>query len=158
MDTVLNPMDDRTHLELCMDKLRDELTRDEGWRDMYYRDSVGLITIGVGHNLDHKPLSKRAIDIILEDDIIDTIKDCKSLPYWKYTDKVRRRVIANMVFNLGKTRFLKFKHLNKALLEKNYPKAAAEMADSKWYRQVGIRAKRLTMSMQTGESSYMEVV
>src|SRR6185312_8317915 len=45
------------------------LRRHEGVRASPYRDVEGNLTIGVGHNLDCVPLSARAIDLILDDDI-----------------------------------------------------------------------------------------
>ncbi len=54
-----------------LQKLYAELERDEGLRLKPYRDTVGKQTIGVGHNLDAKPISERAASCILEDDVAD---------------------------------------------------------------------------------------
>ena len=66
-------------------------------------------------------------------------------------DAVRTEVILNMAFNLGLTRLQKFKKMIAALRIRDYETAAIEMKDSKWYNQVGSRAKRLTGQMRTGK-------
>jgi lysozyme len=60
-------------------------------------------------------------------------------------------VLVDMIFNLGLTRFLLFKNLNAALAAGDYLRAAHEMLDSRWYRQVGRRARKLRHIMLTGE-------
>lgn len=37
-------------------KLTQELKRDEGYRDRPYFDSLGILTIGIGHALGSKPV------------------------------------------------------------------------------------------------------
>ncbi len=116
-----------------------------------YEDSVGLITIGWGRNLDNNGLSLEECQLLFTNDLNDALQDAASLPYWEQLDGARQMVVADMVFNLGLTRFLRFKNLNKALLIQDYVRAAHEMVDSKWYRQVGRRAEKLRQIMLTGE-------
>ena len=54
-----------------------------------------------------------------------------------------KRVLANMCFNLGITRLLKFKNFLAAMENNDWDKAAVEMLDSRWAIQVGPRAIRL---------------
>jgi lysozyme len=115
-----------------------------------YKDSVGILTIGVGHNIEEKGISRAVSRQILKEDITSVLSDCAMLTYWTALDPVRQLVIADMVFNLGLSRFLNFKNLNKALLIQDYNLAAAEMVDSRWYRQVGRRAVKLHEAMITG--------
>ena len=56
--------------------------------------------------------------------------------------------MVNMAFNLGYTRLSKFTGLKAALDDRDWNKAADEMVDSRWYRQVGNRAKRLEERMR----------
>lgn len=115
-----------------------------------YLDTVGKLTIGYGRNLDDKGITRSEAEIMLVNDMNDAIADAQSLPYWSQLDPVRQIVISDMVFNLGLSRFLKFQLLNAALAIKDYKKAAAEMVDSKWYRQTERRAKVLVEAMKTG--------
>ena len=53
-----------------------------------------------------------------------------------------------MMFNLGYPRLSKFKGMRSGVDEKNWDKAADEMVDSRWYRQVPNRANRLVERMR----------
>lgn len=131
-----------------IEKLKSHLELDEGRKNKMYYDSVGVPTIGVGHNL-NDPISNRAIDIILEDDINSKIKDLDiNLPWWRTMDEARQLVLADMCFNLGITRLLGFKETLKAMKEGRYQDAAKGMEDSLWYKQVGVRAVRLVEIMR----------
>ena len=65
-----------------LDVLKAELTRDEGLRLQPYRDSVGKLTIGVGHNLDANGITYAAAMQILEDDILNVMGQLNSKVSW----------------------------------------------------------------------------
>jgi lysozyme len=137
-----------------MKLLKKMLLIDEGLRLKPYRDTVGKLTIGIGRNLDDVGISKDEALYLLENDIQRAIKEATQIfgTYrWLSLDKVRQAVILDMLFNLGKTRFLTFKKFIQAVKEKDFEKAAEEMLDSKWAKQVGRRAKRLAYMMKTGK-------
>jgi lysozyme len=87
---------------------------------------------------------------MLKEDIQEVVDNCRTLTYWNDLDSVRQLVVADMVFNLGLTRFLKFTNLGVALLLGDFSKAGEEMIDSRWYVQVGRRAVRLVKAMRSG--------
>ncbi len=116
-----------------------------------YECSAGYISIGWGRNLDSKGITLRCAQVMFTEDLEDAIQDAATLPYWEHLDGVRQMVVVDMVFNLGLTRFLKFPALNAALAIQDYVRAAHEMLDSKWYRQVGRRAEKLRQIMLIGE-------
>ena len=133
-------------------RLRDQLIQDERLRLSMYTDSVGVHTIGVGHNLDAKPISRRAAMVILDDDIADSMAEMdRAMPWWRTLDEVRQMVLANMCFNLGLGGLLSFRKALMAMKRGDYVAAAEDMKDSKWYTQVGARAVRLVNAMETGE-------
>lgn len=123
----------------------------EGERLDMYKDSVGIWTIGVGHNIQERGISKAVSRLLLKEDIQSVVDDCGTLNYWHTLGSVRQLVIADMVFNLGLSKFLKFPALNAALAIEDYNLAAAEMKDSKWFVQVGRRAVKLCEAMITGD-------
>lgn len=126
--------------------------RDEEWRRHPYRDSVGKLTIGVGHNLDDKPISDRAVRVILEDDVSDATRELfNALPWTRDLDEARQAVLINMSFNLGIGGLLQFKKTLAAIKEQRWLDAGREMMDSKWAMQVGPRAHRLRKQIETGE-------
>ena len=135
-----------------------ELRRDEGVRYEPYDDTVGVKTVGVGHNLQAKPLgliyplTDEEVDRILLLDIADTLEDLDDrLPWWRELSDVRQRVLANMAFNLGIGGLLDFRKMLAAAKSGRYEDAAREMLASKWARQVGDRAKRLADMMREDE-------
>jgi lysozyme len=134
-----------------MEDFVDHLVWAEGERLDMYKDSVGIWTIGVGHNIEEKGVSQAVSRMMLREDISEVLEDVRSLPYYNDLDPVRQLVVADMVFNLGLSRFLNFKNFNKALAIPDYVLAAHEMKDSKWYVQVGRRAEKLKAAMITGD-------
>lgn len=118
-----------------------------------YKDSKGIETLGIGHNM-QKPITKSAAYHILNDDIEETLADLSQhLPWWEKLNEVRQRVFANMCFNLGIKRFLGFHHMLAAAQAGDYATAAREMLNSDWKDDVGHRAVRLAEEMCSGVDS-----
>lgn len=128
------------------------ITKHEGKRLYAYKDSVGKLTIGVGHNLDDNGLSNAAVEFILDEDIknavselVDIFEDFDTLPNGVQS------VLIDMMFNMGYHRFIGFKKMISAIREHNYERAAKEAADSKWCSQVGIRCTENCAILAKGE-------
>lgn len=134
--------------------LSDLLRRHEGLRLKPYRDTVGKLTIGVGRNLDDVGISKEEALWMLQDDIaraeMDARKVFRRLWHPEIFSTARHAVIVSMVFNLGLTRFRKFKKMIAAVQAQDWHRAADEMLNSKWARQVGRRARELAKMMREG--------
>lgn len=115
----------------------------EGLRLDMYHDTVGVPTIGYGHNL-LEPISERAALVILEDDIMKTFNELDDrMDWWRDLPEPAQMVVASMVFNMGWPRFSQFKKFIGALEDRLWDKAAYEMEDSLWFNQVGHRGKEL---------------
>ena len=122
-----------------IETLEQMLERHEGYRSTPYLDSVGVQTIGIGHNL-HKPLSRNAIMQILRDDIVDATNDCvHAFPWFAELSEPRQRAMINLCFNLGLPKLLKFTKFLAAMELGNYATAADELMDSLWFKQVKSR-------------------
>ncbi len=138
---------DKTALE----RLREILIEDEGVELMPYHDSLGHLTIGVGRNLVDVGISEREAMILLDNDIKRVLLETQHAYLW--FDKLnapRQVVILSMVFNMGITGFAGFKKMIMALEKSDYNKACREMLDSQWAKQVGERAKDLSLLMKLG--------
>lgn len=134
------------------ESLKDQLIRHEGLRFKPYRDTMGKLTIGVGHNLDDKPMSKAALFQQLDDDIQDATNDLrKALPWIDNLDWPRKSVLVNMTFNLGIDKLLGFRNTLMAVEDGRWKDAHDHMLNSKWATQVGPRAIELARIMLTGE-------
>ena len=122
----------------------------EGRRKKLYRCPAGKWSIGIGRNVEDNGLNDDEIDFLLAQDIDRVQRQAAKLRYWPALNDARQIVVCDMIFNLGLAGFLAFTKLQAALDEGNWKQAAAEMIDSRWYGQVGRRAKRLIEAMQTG--------
>jgi lysozyme len=159
--------------------IEDQLILHEGLRLEVYKCPAGYWTVGVGRNLEGKPLrpdeqeyifkrsglaSDEVIEVLkergitkdealflLRRDIEDAVKDLSHFDWFEDLDPVRKKVVIDMRYNLGPTRFRGFKKMIAALARGDYKAAAAEMRDSQWYHQVGNRSKRLVRMMVTGQ-------
>lgn len=134
-----------------VEKFKEELIDDEGCVLTAYEDTEGYISIGVGRQLDTRGISYKEAMYLLQNDIaiVEAELD-KAKPFWRDLSEPRQRVLANMCFNLGMPRLLKFKLMWMALERGDYKKAAEEMLLSKWASQVGQRANRLSVVMRNG--------
>lgn len=124
----------------------------EGRKSKPYVDTVGKVSIGIGHNLTDLGLTDAQIDAIFEHDLIDAIKTCNRLfPHFNSMDKVRRMVLLDMAFNLGFGKLSGFINTIGYINSGDYIRASQNMLASKWAKQVGQRAERLARMMRTGE-------
>jgi lysozyme len=125
----------------------------EGLRLKPYLDTVGVLTIGVGRNLEDKGISESEAMLMLDHDIDDAILDVQAVtgrPTFLKLNGPRRAVLINMAFNLGRTRLRSFKNMLRCVEQGDFEGAAREMLDSKWAVQVGQRAVELADIMRTG--------
>lgn len=135
----------------AISSLADQLRRDEGFRAHPYRDSVGKVTVGYGRNLDDVGLSEAEADFLLSSDIeAATMRLESTFPWTMGLDEVRKSVLLNMTFNMGIAGLAQFRQMLEAVKTGDYAGAAREMLDSKWAQQVGSRAQRLSIQMESG--------
>lgn len=135
-------------------KLREDLEKDEGVKYEIYEDHLGYATFGIGHLITANdpevglpighPISEVRVLEAFTNDIKQVIQDCY-VPFPNFDDLPEecQLVIANMMFNLGRTRFMKFKKFIQAIHDRDWETAGREMLDSRWAAQVKGRALRL---------------
>ena len=135
-----------------IEALKRHLEAEEGRRNRPYRCPAGFLTIGVGHNLDAKPLSDRAINVILEDDCADVMTELdRHFPWWRNLSSEARRVaLASMDFQLGPQGLMGFRKMLAALERGDYAEAAAHARDSTGARQTPSRAARVAGMIERG--------
>lgn len=124
--------------------LRDQLKIDEGIRTKMYRDIVGVYTAGVGRNLEAVAFSDDEIELMLTNDINRALAACRALfPMFDTFPQAKQDALANMAFNLGRRRLSMFANMIAAVNRNDWAGAARAAVSSKWYQQVGNRAKRI---------------
>lgn len=136
------------------DKARVIIKKHEGLRIDIYIDSLGFSTVGYGHALHvGSRITREIANKLFELDFAVTLRE-----YARFLrdndleiDEVRRTVVLDMLFNLGRPRLMRFKKFRAALKIKDYETAAEEMLDSLWAEQVGNRAIVLAEIMEKGK-------
>ena len=143
-----------------LDALRKQLEIDEGIKHDIYLDHLGLPTFGIGHLItDADPESGQEVGTAISDervrqafeaDVVSVIEDCNKLynDFDELPEEVQQ-IIANMMFNMGRTRLSKFRGMKRGVDARDWNAAADEMVDSRWYRQVTNRADRLVQRMRS---------
>ena len=115
----------------------------EGLRLKLYTCPAGKLTIGYGYNIEDLGIPQEIADRLFEISYLQAQKDAKTYlgHIWDHIGQTRQEVITDMSFNMGLSRLSGFKGVKKALANLDFAKAADEMLDSKWARQVGKRAR-----------------
>lgn len=144
------------NLQMECDEISDMIQAHEGYEGRVYLDSVGVPTGGYGHAfLVGSEIPIEVARRLFWHDMKTATDDYEKLKI-DLSDN-RRAVIIDMLFNLGITKFRKFKLLIAALKVDDYIAAGAEMKDSKWYWQVKGRSRTL-VKMMVNDISFKEVV
>ena len=142
-----------------LDTLRKQLEIEEGIKHDIYLDHLGLPTFGIGHLIIDSDaenglpvgteVSESRVQQAFEADVLSVINDCNKLydDFDELPEEVQL-IVANMMFNMGRTRLSKFKGMKRGVDSRDWNAAADEMVDSKWYRQVTNRADRLVQRMR----------
>lgn len=142
-----------------IEQIKEDLVKHEGYITEIYLCSENYPTFGIGHMITEDdmeytwpvgtPVTDERILQVFHDDCNAACVDASALflNFSGHPENVQR-VLVNMAFNLGRSRLGKFKNMITAVNEGNYPKAANEMVDSKWYRQVKRRGEELVEIMR----------
>jgi lysozyme len=144
-------------MEENMEKLIATLKRHEGVKTHAYRDSLGVLTIGCGRNINNSSKHKGIgltideIEYMLQNDVERTIKELSQEYVWfnDMEEGARRDGIINMHFNLGRFRFAGFKKAIGHMENGSYDAAATEFLDSRWAKQVKGRSLEVTDMIKT---------
>lgn len=152
-----------------MMNLIEQLKAHEGFESNYYKCTAQKKTIGYGRNVennpfsedelkvlgrtefDDQPMTEEEAELLLVNDIERVKKDIQHKLKWNELSKPRQAVCINMAFNLGVAGFFNFRNMILALDDCYYERAAREMLDSLWAKQVKGRAEQLATQMYTGE-------
>ena len=123
-------------------------------------DHLGYPTFGIGH-LVRETDPEAGWDVgtavdearcikAFESDIESVLSDCDKL-YENFDDlpEEAQQIIANMMFNLGYPRLKKFVGMKAGVDAREWNKAADEMIDSNYYKQLPNRAGRLVKRMRS---------
>jgi lysozyme len=128
----------------------------EGYRRFPYRDTEGVLTIGIGRNLETKGISHPEAVGLAENDLDDAIEAVAAR--WPWTGSLaeaRLATLIEMCLNLGPAGLADFRQMWAALRGGDFERAAAEILDSDAARSPdapGLRTRyqRLARQMRAG--------
>ena len=139
-----------------IEKLKEQIKRHEGEVLEVYADSLGYLTLGVGHHIQPNdpehgqpagtPVSQEVVDKYYEIDFDKHLEETKHVIGHDVFDGLPgeiQEVLVNMCFNLGGTRLGKFRNMLNAVEDHDWERMAVEMEDSRWFKQVGRRSVEL---------------
>lgn len=151
---------------LDMAEMITRLKMHEGCSLKPYKCPAGKLTIGIGRNTEDNPFTKEELARIgdwkngitrehaywlCQNDIERCIKELRNnLVWFEKLDAERKYALIDMCFNMGIRTLLTFKKTLASIACGNYKTAAEQLLQSKYASQVGKRAKRIAMLIETG--------
>ena len=139
-------------------ELKAQIKDHEGEVLEIYEDSLGYLTLGVGHLIQKgdpeygqpagTPVSQEVVDMYYDNDFDKHIEETKhvcdnnNIVFEELPESIQH-VLVNMCFNLGANRLGKFRNMLYACSVEDWDEMSRQMEDSKWYGQVGRRSKEL---------------
>lgn len=130
-----------------IEQLRENLIREEGLKLKPYKCTADKLTIGVGRNIEDRGISEATAMQMLDEDIDICLAELNAtIANFERLPEPVQMTLVDLCFNLGLKRLLAFKktlkYIQEGLITGNYTKAAVELLDSAYARQVPNRAKR----------------
>jgi GH24 family phage-related lysozyme (muramidase) len=151
--------------KLTFDEILDFIKKHEGVRNITYKDTLGIPTVGIGFNLlrpdaksilnqvgldynkvlnKQQELSDEQVKDIFKITLSIAYKDAKKwIPAFDALPKNIKLAVLDLSFNLGYPRLSKFVKTREHITRGDYNSAAMELQKSKWATQVGQRAQSL---------------
>lgn len=126
---------------------------DEGFVPYAYQDSLGFWTIGNGTLIDKRGggITEEEAEYLLRNRVEKARKQLVHALNWTETlDPVRFDVLLNMAFNMGIMGLMGFTKTLGHVKNGDYLMASITMLQSRWAKQVGNRASRLSYMMERG--------
>ena len=136
----------------------------EGFAAKVYKCPAGFNTIGYGHNLDANPLndqqkhllnadgsiSEDNATILLLEEMPKYESDARELVDFDYLNDARKALMIDLVYNLGKNGFEKFRATRGFINMGDYNNAWNALRHSRWFKQVGNRGIRNCAILRDG--------
>ncbi len=145
----------------------------EGLRLEPYKDTVGKLTIGYGHNLttfksvrncarigldrkaiieNGKAITKDEAEALFKLDYEDARADVKDLvPNIDFMPNIVQDILVDLSFNMGKTTLSQFHNTLGAFKRMDWLAAAKGLRASKWFKQVKSRAITIVTTLESDE-------
>lgn len=124
----------------------------EGLRLKPYKDTMGNLTIGYGHNLSSRGITIDMANLLLEYDINNAQHDLQlNLPWALNLDPVRRDCYIHLCFWMGIGALLGFHKMNWAAQNEDWDTAAQELLNSQLHSDIPKRCEDIANRLKIGE-------
>jgi lysozyme len=131
-------------------RLVKQLSVEEGVRLQLYRDTKGLLTIGVGRNIQNIGIRPDEAELMLQNDIADMRKFLEQYAWYTDESDVRKAALIDLAF-MGPEKLMHFVKMIADLKAQDFTAAASEVRNSQWYKDVGpTRGERVAKMIETG--------
>jgi lysozyme len=150
----------------CRAFLYKHVARAEGYSEVIYPDSKGIATIGIGHNVEARPLSgeflayfnqygrlsKELVYKLLDIDLAGAISDARKLfPRIDSFTESRQVALYDLVYNMGYTKLnVQFQPTIAHVNAGEWEQVASHLEKTAWYGQVGKRGPRVVALLRFG--------
>jgi len=143
-----------------MDRIRALIRGYEGKSKHVYLDSEGNWTVGCGHFLTdeerlnvltHPLWTDREIETLFEHDFKTALEDFAAVFGQQEMAEARKGALVDMLFNMGRSKFLKFYDMIPAVRRGDWELAAKECLDSRRARKLKARSAENAEMLRTGE-------
>jgi len=143
-----------------MTRLRQLLEQDEGCEYRVYRCTENALTLGIGHKINPDdpeygwpvgaPVAEERVHEVFKKDVQVAVNDAKWLhPDLDNMPEDAQVTIISLAFQLGRSRYQKFVKHHAAIEAGDWKEAAAQLRDSKLYKQTTNRTERHAARLET---------
>ena len=142
-----------------MEDVKKMVIRHEGVRNEPYKDSLGLWTVGVGHLIGNgkslpdswnRKFSNEEVMNLFEEDFAHHVKIAQGTPSYDKANEGGKGAFIDLAFNMGKW-WPKWPGTKAKLEDEDFAGAAEGLKNSKWYTQVGNRAKTIVALVEQAD-------
>lgn len=132
-------------------RIAKQIDDDEGFKSSPYLDTAGVWTIGIGTThiagkavtSDTPSVTRSEAEYHRNAHIFQSMLDAQaSVSCFETLPTACQEVLVMMAYQLGISRFRGFKRFISAICAQDFRVAAAELRNSKWYRQTTSRVER----------------
>jgi len=128
-----------------------QIKTNEGLRLKVYKCTSNKLTVGYGHNIEDLGITQATADFIFDEDFNSTIKSLNFVfgnTFFSSLPSNVKVALADMMFNLGINRFMGFKNFIKAIKNRDFILAGAEIRNSKAYVQCHNRYENIAKMIE----------
>ena len=129
-------------LQAPLDTLAEKVMEEEGFRAHAYHDTLGVLTIGFGTDLDIG-ITREEAEFLLRSRLERAWACWDHWPGIGGVSLDMRAALTDASYQLGCSGALHFKKFLRALAERRWDDALAELEDSLWFRQTPARVRAL---------------